>query len=134
MQGRRTTLVPPDGISPVCEERPNGGGATCSDGAMQGRHTTLVFRIRICASLNQELNDGVLSIGVPGSRPRNPVASVVERFGATSISGADVCTLRHQLLGDFSLVGRSSDVQWGIASVGVVGDFLDKELASSFAS
>src|SRR3989442_6650834 len=105
MQGRRTTLVPPDGISPVCEERPNGGGATCSDGAMQGRHTTLVFRIRICASLNQELNDGVLSIGVPGSRPRNPVASVVERLGAPPGFGRDRFPLRDQLLVAFSLVG-----------------------------
>lgn len=43
MQWRRTALVPPDGVSPVCEERPNSGGATCSHGAMQGRHATLAL-------------------------------------------------------------------------------------------
>src|SRR5437879_5264549 len=101
---------------------------------MQRRHTTLVFRIRIGASPNQEPDDGILSIRVPGNRPRNPIASVVERFGATPVSGADVCTLRYQLLGDVSLVGRSSDVQWSIAGVGVVIDFLEIEIACRLAS
>jgi hypothetical protein len=134
MKGRRTTLVSPDGISPVCEQRPNGGGATCSHGAMQRRHTTLVFRIRICASLYQELNDRILSSRVPGSGSRNPIGRVVERFSATSVSGANVCTSRDKVLGDVSLVSRSGDVQWGIASVGVVPYFLEVVRACRFAT
>lgn len=126
MQGRRPALVPPEGISPVQKEGSHGGGTSRPHCAVQGRHATFVFRIRIRASPNQELDDDILRIGVPGIRPGNPICRVVQRLGATSVSGPDVCPPRNELLGDVSLVGGGRDVQRGIASVGVVGDLLEE--------
>ena len=92
---------------------------------MQRRDTALVLRIRIRARPDQELNDGILRIGVPAVRPRNSVGRVVERFGAPSVSGGNVRTFRHKLLSDGWLVGRGSHVQRRITGVDVVGDLLE---------
>ena len=113
MQGCRAALVSHAAISLLDEERPNGGGATGSHGAVEGRYTIFIFRTRIGASPNQELHDGILCLGVPSVRPRNPIGRVVEGFAATSVSDADACTFRYQLLGDISLIARGCDVQCG---------------------
>ena len=88
MQRCRATLVPSEGISPVHEEGPNSGSATRPHCPVQGGDTAFVLRVRVRTRLNQELNGGILRLGVPRIRPRNPVHRVVERFGPTSVSCA----------------------------------------------
>ena len=74
-----------------------------------------------------------MRLGVPRIRPRNTVHRVVERFGPTSVSCANVRASRHKLLGDACFVGRSRHVQRRIASVDIVGDLLEVVCSRRFA-
>src|SRR6266508_135795 len=92
--------------------------------AMERRHTGFILSVWIRAGPNQELHDGVLRVGVPRRRPWSSISRVVEGFGTTPVSRADVRASGHELLGDVSLVRRSRNVQGCLASVSVGGDFL----------
>src|SRR5262245_6275105 len=111
-------------MSPVRKQGAHGGGATCPHCAMQRSYTGFILGIWIPAGPNQELHDCVLLVGVPRSRPWSSVSRVVEWFGATPVSGADLRAHRDKLLGCVSLVRRGSNVKGRITGVGIVRDFL----------
>ena len=134
MKGRRAALVPPANIRPVCEESPNGGGATGPHRAVQGRDAALVLDVRIGARSNQEFNRRILSVGIPRRRPRSPVSRVVDRLGAAPISRADVRALPRPAPWQCPISLRcGSHVQRRITSVGVVGDLRESVRARRFA-
>jgi hypothetical protein len=77
---------------------------------MQRRHTALIRGVWISAGTNQELHDGVLRVRVPRRRRWGSISRVVQWFGTTPVSRADVRASGDQLLGHVALVRRSRNM------------------------
>jgi hypothetical protein len=87
---------------------------------MQRRDTAFVDRVRVGASIDEISDDLALRISIQEIRARVSVCGVVERFGSSSVAGANRGALCDERLGQCSVIGGGGHMQCRVARVDVV--------------
>jgi len=93
---------------------------------MQRRYTAVVDRVRIGSSTDEVRDHLGLRIRIQVVRARASVRGVVQRFGSPPVAGANRGALRHERLGEATVMGGGGDMQSRVTAVDVVTD-RDKE-------
>ncbi len=97
-------------------------GATGPDGSMKRSHAALVNGVRIRTFFDEVGDHQSLPVPIRRGRTGTPICGVVERFGAPSVTSADISTSCDEEFGKFSLVRGGSDVRRRVSGVHVMMD------------
>jgi hypothetical protein len=80
----------------------------------------LVDRVRVGASSDEVRDHLALRIRIQEVRARASICGVVERFGSSSVAGANRSALCDERLGESTVMGGGGDMQGRVARIDVV--------------
>src|SRR5690348_10362488 len=113
-------------IGAVRQENTYGRRTPRPHSAMQRRHATLVYRIRVRTRTEQVRDNGRLRSWRPRCRSRLAVTGVVNRLCASAIAGTDVGAAANEAPRDVGPVRRRGNVERRVAGIHVVLNLLEE--------
>jgi hypothetical protein len=127
----RAAVVRDARVGTRAEQRLDGGRASVSHRSMKRRHPASCSCVGVCTRHDQEENDRPLLRRVPRGRAGNADHRRVERFGAPTVSRADVRTADDQLPCHLGVVAERRAMERRVTFVDLCQSLGQEELVAS---